>query len=116
MRDGAGNPGCFLGVNIYFHNIAILFMFCYTKYEYLVCERRVLLVEDNEIYRMVLHEILDPTYIVLEAENGQETLSILNETGDAVTKSRLQDVLRIRVKRAMQLNPQAAGIARRAKT
>lgn len=116
MRDGAGNPGCFLGVNIYFQNIAILFMFCYTKYEYLVCERRVLLVEDNEIYRMVLHEILDPTYIVLEAENGQETLSILNETGDAVTKSRLQDVLRIRVKRAMQLNPQAAGIARRAKT
>lgn len=41
MRDGAGNPGCFLGVNIYFHNIAILFMFCYTKYEYLVCERRI---------------------------------------------------------------------------
>ncbi len=40
-------------------------------------KRQILIVEDNEINRAMLAEILSSDYAVLEAENGQEALSVL---------------------------------------
>ena len=39
----------------------------------------VLNVEDNEINRVILSEILSKHYRVLEAENGQEALDLLKQ-------------------------------------
>lgn len=42
-------------------------------------QKRILIVEDNEINRALLREILAQKYTVLEAENGQEALAVLKE-------------------------------------
>ena len=44
-------------------------------------QRKILVVEDNEINRMMLSAILSSEYEVLEAENGQRALEILRNTG-----------------------------------
>ena len=41
--------------------------------------KRVLIVEDNELNREILREILSVEYQVLEAENGKKALEILAE-------------------------------------
>ncbi len=48
-------------------------------------ENTVLIVEDNEINRALLVTILEDTYQVLEAENGQEALEILRNPKNSVS-------------------------------
>jgi len=48
-------------------------------------ENTVLIVEDNEINRALLMTILEDTYQVLEAENGQEALEILRDPKNSVS-------------------------------
>ena len=48
-------------------------------------KKNVLIVEDNGINRAVLGEILSAEYEVLEAENGLEALSVLEERGEDVS-------------------------------
>ena len=48
-------------------------------------ENTVLIVEDNEINRALLMTILEDTYQVLEAENGQEALEILRNPKNSVS-------------------------------
>ena len=40
-------------------------------------QKQILIVEDNELNRAMLSEILSVEYRVLEAANGQEALEIL---------------------------------------
>ena len=48
-------------------------------------QKQILIVEDNELNRTILREILSEHYQVLEAENGQEALDVLNQhKGDVV--------------------------------
>ena len=47
-------------------------------------KKQILIVEDNELNRAMLCEILSDAYQVLEAENGQEALDILAHFGDTV--------------------------------
>ena len=47
-------------------------------------QRQVLVVEDNEINRSILCEILSADYRVLEAENGQQALDMLRRNKDTV--------------------------------
>lgn len=42
-------------------------------------KKQILIVEDNELNRAILHEILSDHYQVLEAENGLEALKILSQ-------------------------------------
>ncbi len=51
----------------------------------MLSQKKILVVEDNEINRMMLKEILSTEYEVLEAENGQEALSILKEYGERIS-------------------------------
>lgn len=48
-------------------------------------QRKILVVEDNEINRAILWEILTPEYDVLEAENGKEALDILAVDADKIS-------------------------------
>ena len=43
----------------------------------MISQKQILIVEDNEINRMLLGEILSADYQVREAENGLEALSVL---------------------------------------
>ncbi len=45
----------------------------------MMVKRKILLVEDNELNRSLLCEILKPDYDVVEAENGQEAMERLKE-------------------------------------
>ncbi|WP_343208418.1 EAL domain-containing protein [Anaerolentibacter hominis] len=45
----------------------------------MIVKKKVLVVEDNQINRMMLREILSQEYQILEAENGQEALDILRD-------------------------------------
>ena len=45
----------------------------------------VLVVEDNELTRDILREILSGDYHVLEAENGQVALEVLEEHRSSVS-------------------------------
>ena len=47
-------------------------------------KKQILVVEDNELNRAILREILSGEYRVLEAENGQEALDVLRRHGDSV--------------------------------
>lgn len=47
--------------------------------------RKILVVEDNELNRKMLCDILSPVYDVLEAENGQKALDILKEYGEGLS-------------------------------
>lgn len=46
--------------------------------------KQILIVEDNEINRAILREILSDEYRVLEAENGQVALEVLRQHKDSV--------------------------------
>lgn len=48
-------------------------------------QKRILVVEDNEINRMMLSAILTPQYKILEAENGQQALEVLKEHKDEIS-------------------------------
>lgn len=48
-------------------------------------KKRVLVVEDNELNRELLREILSQEYQVVEAENGEAALKILKEQGEAIS-------------------------------
>lgn len=47
-------------------------------------QRKILVVEDNEINRMMLSAILSSEYEVLEAENGQAALAVLRKYRDGM--------------------------------
>ena len=47
-------------------------------------QKQILIVEDNELNRTMLSEILSDDYKVLEAENGQEALEILEQNKDDI--------------------------------
>ena len=47
-------------------------------------QKQILIVEDNELNRAILCEILSEDYQVLEAENGQKALDILQQHKDSV--------------------------------
>ena len=51
----------------------------------MISQKQILIVEDNEINRMLLGEILSADYQVVEAENGLEALSVLKERGDVIS-------------------------------
>lgn len=51
----------------------------------MVPRKHILVVEDNELNRAMLCEILAEQYSVLEAENGQEALDILGQSRDSVS-------------------------------
>lgn len=51
----------------------------------MIQKKQVLIVEDNELNRSMLSEILSSEYRVLEAENGQEALDILQQHKDSVS-------------------------------
>lgn len=51
----------------------------------MISQKKILVVEDNEINRMMLCEILSSEYKVLEAENGREALSVLKEHGEGIS-------------------------------
>ena len=44
--------------------------------------KTILVVEDNEINRLMLSELLSLEYTVLEAENGQQALDVLEKRKD----------------------------------
>ena len=46
--------------------------------------KTVLIVEDNEINREVLHKLLASEYQVLEAENGQAALEVLQSRHEEI--------------------------------
>lgn len=48
-------------------------------------QKKILIVEDNEINRAMLGEILSPAYQVLEAENGLVALSVLKDCKDEIS-------------------------------
>ena len=47
--------------------------------------KRVLIIEDNELNREILREILSAEYHVLEAENGQQAMEILAEHKSSIS-------------------------------
>lgn len=51
----------------------------------MISQKKILVVEDNEINRELLCEILTSEYEVLEAENGMEALSVLKEYGERIS-------------------------------
>ena len=46
--------------------------------------KTILVVEDNEINRLMLSELLSLEYTVLEAENGQQALDVLEKRKDEI--------------------------------
>lgn len=51
----------------------------------MLTKKKILVVEDNQINRTMLNEILSAEYTVLEAENGQEALDILKEHSEEIS-------------------------------
>ena len=51
----------------------------------MVTRKQILVVEDNDINRSMLCEILSDKYLVLEAENGKEALEILKRNKESIT-------------------------------
>ena len=51
----------------------------------MVTQKKILVVEDNELNRAMLVEILSDQYTTLEAENGKEALEILRKTRDDIS-------------------------------
>ena len=47
-------------------------------------KRKILIVEDNELNREILLEILSDDYQILEAENGERALEVLKQNKDSV--------------------------------
>ena len=55
-------------------------------------KRRVLIVDDEEINRLILQNILEPDYEVVLASNGKEALDVVKEEGNRF-KDRYIDLL-----------------------
>ena len=51
----------------------------------MISQKKILVVEDNEINRAMLSEILSSEYQVLEAENGAVALDVLKEYGEGIS-------------------------------
>lgn len=51
----------------------------------MLSKKKILVVEDNQINRMMLCNILSEQYEVLEAENGLEALSVLDTHGEEIS-------------------------------
>lgn len=51
----------------------------------MLLRKKILVVEDNELNRSLLCEILTSDYDVLEAENGQEALEVLKQYGEEIS-------------------------------
>jgi len=51
----------------------------------MISQKKILVVEDNKINRIMLKEILDSQYQVLEAENGLEALAVLEEYQEEIS-------------------------------
>ena len=51
----------------------------------MLLERKILVVEDNEINRAAMCAILSPQYTVLEAENGVQALSLLEKYREGIS-------------------------------
>lgn len=51
----------------------------------MIAQKSILVVEDNQINRMMLTAILSSEYRILEAENGQEALQVLQEHRDELS-------------------------------
>ena len=47
-------------------------------------QKHILVVEDNELNREMLVDILSDQYAVHEAENGQEALDFLNQSREEI--------------------------------
>ena len=45
-------------------------------------KRKVLIVDDEEINRLILQNILEPDYEVVLASNGKEALDVVKEEGN----------------------------------
>ena len=48
-------------------------------------QKQILIVEDNEINRSILNEILSSKYQVLEAENGLQALELVRQHRDSIS-------------------------------
>lgn len=48
-------------------------------------KKKILVVEDQQVNRKILHGILSGEYEVLEAENGREALDVLRECGEEIS-------------------------------
>lgn len=55
------------------------------RYTSMTLKKQILVVEDNELNRGILREILSDEYCVLEAENGQKALDILQHSKDSIS-------------------------------
>ncbi|MDD3193310.1 MAG: EAL domain-containing protein [Oscillospiraceae bacterium] len=51
----------------------------------MLSQKKVLIVEDNPLNRQMLRRILEPSYDILEAENGQAALEVLQQYGEGVS-------------------------------
>ncbi len=45
-------------------------------------KKKILIVDDQEVNRVLLKELLRDDFEIIEAENGEQALKILNESGD----------------------------------
>ena len=61
----------------------------------MLLEKKVLVVEDNEINRAALSAVLSPQYTVLEAENGLQALSVLEKYREGISLILLDIVMPI---------------------
>ena len=50
----------------------------------MIQQKQILIVEDNEINRSMLREILSDEYEIWEAENGQAALDILKQKKNSI--------------------------------
>lgn len=51
----------------------------------MLSQKKILVVEDNELNRQLLCQILKADYDILEAENGKEALEVLKQYGEGVS-------------------------------
>lgn len=51
----------------------------------MISRKKLLVVEDNEINRVMLKEMLSKEYCVLESENGQAALTIVEKYKDEIS-------------------------------
>lgn len=80
----------------------------------MLSRKKILIVEDSEINRAILREILIETYEILEAENGQEALRILEKRPGEVSLILLDIIMPVMdgytFLSAMKTNPDIAPI------
>ena len=50
----------------------------------MIQQKQILILEDNELNRTILREILSGEYRILEAENGQDALEILKQNKEDI--------------------------------